>query len=320
MCVRACVHVHDVLNCTYSDGGLGKRLNPSAFLLVPQDLQDFLDLYYAACAVLKTEDDFRDLMYSYLERASKDNIKVAEIFFDPQTHTANGIPFATIVNGLHRGLTEGKKDFHIHGSLIMCFLRHLSEDMAIETLEQAKPFLHKIIGVGLDSGEQGNPPSKFRRVYDMAKGLHLRLVAHAGEECGPEYITDALDNLHVSRVDHGVRCQEDPELVHRLALAGIPLTVCPLSNKKLQVYRRFFEGKNPIRSFLDKGLRITINSDDPAYFGGYITDNFIAIVLEAGLTKADVRNICTDAFKSTFLSEDDKEHYLHSIEEFNKTH
>lgn len=285
-----------------------------------KDLQDFLDLYYAACALLKTEEDFRDLMYSYLEKASKDNVKVAEIFFDPQTHTENGVSFETVIKGLHRGLVEGRRDFGVHGSLIMCFLRHLSEEKAEETLKQAEPFLDKIIGVGLDSGEKGNPPSKFRRVYHRAKELGLHLVAHAGEECGPEYIQDALDNLHVSRIDHGVRCWENHDLVERLAKEGVPLTVCPLSNDKLQVKRRFLEGKNPVKRFLDQGLKITINSDDPAYFGGYITDNFIATIREAGLTKDDIRNICVNAFRSTFLSEQDKDHYLKLIVEFDAAH
>lgn len=285
-----------------------------------KDLQDFLDLYYAACAVLKTEEDFRDLMYSYLQRASRDNVKVAEIFFDPQSHTENGISFETVIEGLHRGIVEGRRDFGVHGSLIMCFLRHLSEEKAEETLRQSEPFLDKIIGVGLDSGERGNPPSKFRRVYCRAKEMGLRLVAHAGEECGPDYITDALDSLHVSRIDHGVRCRESPELVRRLAETGIPLTVCPLSNDKLQVKGRFLEGKNPVKCFLDDGLMVTLNSDDPAYFGGYITDNFIVTARETGLTKADVRNICANAFKSTFLPEQDKERYLRAIEEFNTAH
>ena len=259
-------------------------------------------------------------MYCYLERASKDNVKVAEIFFDPQTHTGNGVKFETVINGLYRGIIEGRRDFHINGSLIMCFLRHLSEDKAMETLTQAEPFLDKIIGVGLDSGEKGNPPSKFRSVYIRAKHLGLRLVAHAGEEGGPDYITDALDNLQVSRIEHGVRCWESPDLVTRLVQAEIPLTTCPLSNDKLQVKERFLGGENPTKRFLDKGLRITINSDDPAYFGGYISDNFISTAQEAGLTKADVRSICVNAFRSTFLHDKDKEHYLHSIEEFDKAH
>ena len=316
MCVCVCVCVCVCARESYSQLHLITRV----LRFIPQDLQDFLDLYYGACAVLKTEEDFRDLMYSYLERASRDNVKVAEIFFDPQSHTENGLAFETVINGLHRGLTEGRRDFDVHGNLIMCFLRHLSEEKAEETLKQAEPFLDKIIGIGLDSGEKGNPPSKFQRVYRRAKELGLRLVAHAGEECGPDYITDALDTLNVSRIDHGVRCWESPELVKRLAEAGIPLTVCPLSNDKLQVKKRFLEGKNPVKRFLDDGLRITLNSDDPAYFGGYITDNFIATARETGLTKADVRNICTNAFMSTFLPEQDKERYLRTVEEFNTAH
>ncbi len=280
-------------------------------------MQDFLDLYYNACSVLLKEQDFYDLMYEYLRRASIDNVYVAEIFFDPQTHTERGIPYDVIISGLHRALVDGYMDFGIKGSLIMCFLRHLSEDAAIATLEQATPHLDKIVAVGLDSGEEGNPPSKFERVYKMAAERGLKLVAHAGEEGSPAYITEALDLLHVRRIDHGVQCLKDGGVVRRLVEEGIPLTTCPLSNQKLQVYSRFFAGKNITRELLEAGLMVTINSDDPAYFGGYITDNFLVAVRETGLSEKEVCQICRNAFKSTFLPEVEKQFYLKKIHLFN---
>ena len=284
--------------------------------LVPQDLQDFLDMYYKACNVLQKEEDFYDLMYAYLKRASIDNVYVAEIFFDPQTHTARGIPFDVVINGLHRALVDGYRDFSVQGSLIMCFLRHLTEEDAIQTLEQAKPHLDKILGVGLDSGEKENPPSKFQRVYKMASDLGLKLVAHAGEEVGPNYIWEALDVLRVKRIDHGVQCLKDPQLVERLVKEKMPLTTCPLSNHKLQVNSRFFDGRNVIRELLEKGLNVTVNSDDPAYFGGYITENFL-VIAEEGLTERDVYQICRNAFNSTFLSCVQKQYYLREIDHYN---
>ena len=285
--------------------------------LLSQDLQDFLDMFYKACDVLQKEEDFYDLMYAYLERASVDNVYVAEVFFDPQTHTTRGIPFDVVINGLHRALVDGYRDFSIQGSLIMCFLRHLTEEDAIQTLKQAKPHLDKILAVGLDSGEVGNPPSKFQRVYKMASDLGLKLVAHAGEEAGPDYICGALDVLRVKRIDHGVQCLKDSQLVERLVRENIPLTTCPLSNRKLNVNSRFFGGRNVIRELLDKGLKVTVNSDDPAYFGGYITKNFLVIAAEEGLTEKDVYQICRNAFNSTFLSCVQKQHYLREIEHYN---
>ena len=289
-----------------------------ALFAISQDLQDFLDMYYKACSVLQKEQDFYDLMYAYLKRASIDNVYVAEIFFDPQTHTERGIPFDVVISGLHRALVDGHRDFGIHGSLIMCFLRHLSEEAAIQTLEEAKPHLDKILGVGLDSGEVGNPPSKFQNVYKMAGDLGLKLVAHAGEEAGPDYIFEALDILRVKRIDHGVQCLKDPQLVERLTKEAIPLTTCPLSNRKVQVNSRFFGGGRSItRELLDKGLKVTVNSDDPAYFRGYITDNFLAIAAEEGLTEKDVHQICCNAFNATFLSHVMKQHFLREIKHFN---
>ena len=279
-------------------------------------MQDFLDLYYEACSVLRTEEDFRDLMYAYLMRASVDNVFVAEIFFDPQTHTDRGVPFDVVVSGLYRGILEGYRDFEIRGALIMCFLRHLTEEAALATMEQAKPHLNKIVGVGLDSGELGNPPSKFKRVYEMAAGLGLKLVSHAGEEGGPEYIQEALDILHVSRIDHGVQCLKDQKLVERLVQENIPLTTCPLSNIKLQVNSRFFDGKNMTGEMLSRGLRVTINSDDPAYFGGYINDNFFRAVTDCNLTEKEVYRMCRNAFTASFLSDIDKTFYISKLNHF----
>ena len=256
-------------------------------------------------------------MYSYLRRAAIDNVFVAEIFFDPQTHVERGVAFDVVVNGLHSALVDGYRDFSIKGSLIMCFLRHLSEEAAMETLEQARPHLDKIVGVGLDSGELGNPPKKFERVYKMATDLGLKPVAHAGEEAGPDYIWEALDVLHAKRIDHGVQCLKDPRLVERLVAEQVPLTVCPVSNQKLQVFSRYFGGRNITKELLDKGLKVTINSDDPAYFGGYITENFLNAASETGLTVKDVYAVCRNAFSSTFLPQMEKEYYLRELEHFN---
>ena len=281
------------------------------------NLQDFLDLYYEACSVLKTEQDFYDLMYEYLRRASVDNVYVAEIFFDPQTHTERGVSFDVVINGLHRALVDGYLNFGIKGSLIMCFLRHLPEESAIKTLEAAKPHLDKILAIGLDSGEVGNPPSNFRKVYEMAANLGLKLVAHAGEEAGSEYIYEALDVLHVRRIDHGVQCLKDETLVERLVKEQIPLTTCPCSNDKLKVKERYFNGENVTKQLLAKGLKITVNSDDPAYFGGYITQNFLKSAKELNLDEQDVNRICRNAFEATFLPQAEVEYYLKELEHFN---
>ena len=282
-----------------------------------ENLQDFLNLYYEACSVLVTERDFYDLMYEYLRRASVDNVFVAEIFFDPQTHTKRGISFDVVINGLHRALVDGYLNFGIKGSLIMCFLRDLSEESAIKTLQAAQPHLDKIIGVGLDSGEVGNPPTKFKKVYKMAADLGLKLVAHAGEEAGPDYIYEALDDLQVRRIDHGVQCLKDDTLIERLVKEQIPLTTCPCSNEKLKVYKHYFNGENITKRLLDKGLKVTVNSDDPAYFGGYITDNFLKIIREFNLTERDVNQICRNSFESTFLPQAEVEYYLKELDHFN---
>lgn len=287
------------------------------FVSLFQDLQDFLDMYYEACAVLCTGQDFYDLMYAYLHRATIDGVYVAEIFFDPQTHTERGVSFDTVINGLHRALVDGYLNLGIRGSLIMCFLRHLTEKSAIKTLKQAMPHLDKLVAVGLDSGEVGNPPNKFERVFKMASELGLKLVAHAGEEAAPAFIKEALDILHVQRVDHGVRCVDNEVLLQRLVDEKVPLTVCPLSNKKLQVTSRFLGGRNVVKELLDKGVVVTLNSDDPAYFGGYITENFLCTVKEVGLTQKEVCQICRNSFDATFLPEMEKRFFQRKIDQFN---
>ncbi len=238
------------------------------------DLQSFLDIYYAGASVLLHEADFFDMAWDYFERAAADNVVHAELFFDPQTHTARGVDIGVVIDGLHRACEKARAELGIDASLILCFLRHLSEEEALATLEAALPYREHLVGVGLDSGERGNPPEKFARVFARAGALGLRLVAHAGEEGPPAYIESALDVLKVERIDHGVRCVESPALVRRLAEERIPLTVCPLSNVKLCVFRTMAEHNLP--ALLDAGLCATVNSDDPAYFGGYINDNFLA--------------------------------------------
>jgi adenine deaminase len=236
------------------------------------NLQDFLDIYYAGADVLRTEEDFRDLAMAYFDRIAADNVVHAEIFFDPQTHTDRGIPFDTVIRGLLAGMDEARERHGITSKLILCFLRHLDEDSAFETLRQAEPWLDRIEGVGLDSSEVGHPPEKFARVFARAAELGLKRVAHAGEEGPPAYVYEALDVLKVDRLDHGNRSLEDEALIRRLADEQMTLTVCPLSNLKLCVVGDMAD--HPIDRMLDLGLRATINSDDPAYFGGYVNDNY----------------------------------------------
>ncbi|MBX3618716.1 MAG: adenosine deaminase [Rhizobacter sp.] len=236
------------------------------------DLQSFLDIYYAGASVLLKEEDFFDMAMAYFQRAKADNVVHAELFFDPQTHTDRGVPFEAVIKGLSRACDTAQRELGISALLIMCFLRHLSEEAAFETLAQALPWRQHFVGVGLDSGERGNPPEKFARVFARCRALGLHLVAHAGEEGPPAYIRDALDVLHVERIDHGVRCVEDAGLVQRLAAERVPLTVCPLSNVKLCVFETL--AQHNIASLLEAGLCVTVNSDDPAYFGGYINQNF----------------------------------------------
>jgi adenosine deaminase len=283
-----------------------------------KDLQDFLDLYYQACSVLLTEEDFYDLAFSYLKRASEDNVKVAEIFFDPQTHTERGVPYEVVIKGLHRAVMDGQHLLNIRASLILCFLRHLPQSKHFEVLQSALPHRDKIIGVGLDSGELGNEPHKFKEVFAEASKHGLKIVAHAGEEGGPGYIREALTCLHAQRIDHGIQCVFDDKLVEELVKKQVPLTVCPLSNIKLKVNSRFFDGQNKTKELLDKGLMVTVNSDDPAYFGGYITDNFIQTAADTGLTRQDVFKICRNAINATFLSNEDREVYLNALDDFNK--
>ncbi|CAM5622517.1 Adenine deaminase OS=Streptomyces glaucescens OX=1907 GN=SGLAU_11595 PE=3 SV=1 [Streptomyces glaucescens] len=269
-----------------------------------EDLQSFLDLYYALMAVLRTERDFEDLADAYLARAAAQGVRHAEIFFDPQAHLARGVAMGTVVEGLWRALARGRADHGVSTRLIMCFLRDESAESALATLELAKPYLDRITGIGLDSAEVGHPPAKFREVYEAAAALGLRRVAHAGEEGPPEYITEALDVLGVERVDHGLRCMEDPALVERLVRERIPLTLCPLSNVRLRAVDTL--AGHPLPAMLDAGLLCTVNSDDPAYFGGYAGDNFDAVRRELGLTDERLRELARNSFLASFLEDDEE--------------
>ena len=276
------------------------------------DLQSFLDIYYAGASVLRTEADFFDMAMAYFARAAADRVVHAEIFFDPQTHTDRGVPFATVIGGLARACAEAKVVHGIDASLVMCFLRHLREDAAFATLEQALPYRDQIIGVGLDSGERGNPPEKFARVFDRCGALGWHRVAHAGEEGPPAYISAALDMLHAERIDHGVRCLEDPALVQRLARAQVPLTVCPLSNVKLCVVPDL--AHHPLKKLLDAGLRATVNSDDPAYFGGYIGQNFAQTFAALPLDFDDAYTLARNSFTASFADEDAKRRWIDQLD------
>lgn len=262
------------------------------------NLQSFLDIYYAGASVLITEQDFYDLTWAYIEKCKEDNVVHTEIFFDPQTHTDRGIDFGVVINGIERALKDAKIKYDITSHIIMCFLRHLSEEAAFDTLEQAKPYLDKIKGVGLDSSEVGHPPSKFERVFTASRELGLECVAHAGEEGPTDYIYEALDLLKVKRIDHGVRCAEDEALVERLKQERMPLTVCPLSNTALCVYDEMKQ--HPILDLLEKGLCVTVNADDPAYFGGYMMDNFMALVEGLGMTEAQAKKLAENSLEASF--------------------
>lgn len=277
------------------------------------DLQSFLDVYYDGAKVLIHERDFYEMTFAYLERVSKQNVKHVEIFFDPQTHTDRGIAFDTVVTGIHKALESARKMLSVSGHLIMCFLRHLDADAAMKTLEQALPYKNWIIGVGLDSGEQGNPPEKFAKVYERARAEGFLPVAHAGEEGPPEYIRQALDLLKVLRVDHGVRCLEDDALVERLVRQRIPLTVCPLSNLKLCVVKSLAE--HPLKKMLDKGLVATVNSDDPAYFGGYVEANYAKVQEALGLTEHDIITLAKNGFEASFIADEEKRRYIAMIDQ-----
>ncbi len=277
------------------------------------DLQSFLDIYYAGAGVLLQTEDFFDLTWAYLERVHRDNVKHVEIFFDPQTHTDRGVPMRTVITGIHKALEQAKQKFGMTSFLILCFLRHLSEEAAMETLQEALPFRGWIEGVGLDSAEVGFPPEIFERVFTKASEEGLRKVAHAGEEGPPEYIWQALDLLGVARIDHGVRCMEDKNLVEQLLKDKMPLTVCPLSNTKLRVFDKM-EDHN-LKEMLDAGLCVTINSDDPAYFGGYMNDNFLATQKGLNLSREDVIEIAKNGFRASFLPQESIDYHLRSIDE-----
>lgn len=264
------------------------------------NLQDFLDIYYKGAAVLLTASDFHDLAMAYFERAISDGVVHAEIMFDPQTHTARGVPFSVVIEGLLSAMTEAKALHGLTSCLIMNFLRHLTEEEAFATLEEAGPWLHRITAVGLDSSELGHPPEKFARVFAAAREKKLKLVAHAGEEGPPDYVTGAIDCLHVDRIDHGNRSLEDPVLVARLIKSGMTLNVCPLSNLKLCGVRSLAE--HPIDRMLALGLKATINSDDPAYFGGYVADNYRAVAVARGLSRTDLVQLARNSLEGSFLS------------------
>ena len=263
------------------------------------NLQEFLDLYYLGMQALVEEQDFYDLTIAYLVRVHRDNVRHVEIFFDPQGHTERGIPFDAVISGILRALEDGQQRFGISSRLIMCFLRHLSEESAFITLAEAEPWLEKMAGVGLDSSEVGHSPAKFARVFAKCRDLGLKLVAHAGEEGPPDYVWQALDMLHIDRIDHGNRALEDEALVNRIVKDGYTLTVCPLSNLKLCVIDEIAE--SPVKMMLDRGIKATINSDDPSYFGGYINDNYLAVANALDLTIEEIATLAVNSFAGSFL-------------------
>ncbi|WP_180103171.1 adenosine deaminase [Acinetobacter sp. YH12126] len=279
------------------------------------NLQSFLDIYYAGANVLIHEQDFYDLAWAYFEKCAEDHVVHTEMFFDPQTHTDRGVAFETVLNGLQRACDDAKTKLGISSHLIMCFLRHLSEDAAFATLDQALPYKDQIIGVGLDSSEVGHPPSKFERVFAKAREAGFLIVAHAGEEGPAEYVWEALDLLKVNRVDHGVRSEEDPALMQRLIAEKMPLTVCPLSNLKLCVVNDMAD--HNIRRLLQQGVHVTVNSDDPSYFGGYMNDNFIAITKALDLSNADLKQLAINSFEASFISDAEKQTWIKKIEALN---
>jgi adenosine deaminase len=278
------------------------------------NLQDFLDIYYQGAGVLRTEADFRDLALAYFRRVAADGCRHVELFFDPQTHTDRGIRFSVVADGLLAGMAEAERDLGISSKLILCFLRHLDEDAAFATLRAAEPYLDRIAAVGLDSSEVGHPPSKFARVYAAARERGLKLVAHAGEEGPPEYVWEALDLLKVDRIDHGNRSLEDERLVARLAAEGMTLTVCPLSNLKLCVVQDLRD--HPLKRMLALGLNATVNSDDPAYFGGYLGDNWVQTAQAVGLTREELVTLARNSFSGSFLSADEKAKHLAAIDAY----
>ena len=282
------------------------------------NLQSFLDIYYAGAAVLMDEEDFYELTLAYLERAHADGVVHTEVFFDPQTHTARGIALKSVLGGINRALAEGTRAWGMTHRLILCFLRHLSAAEALQTLEEALPFKKYLTAVGLDSSEAGHPPHTFTAVFERARAEGLLAVAHAGEEGPPAYIIEALDLLQVGGIDHGVRCEEDPALVRRLARERIPLTICPLSNLRLHVVKRLQD--HNLKRLLDQGLCVTVNSDDPAYFGGYIADNFLAVQEALGLTRTDLTTLARNSFEAAFLPTADKTNWMGQVDSYLRTH
>lgn len=286
------------------------------------DLQSFLDLYYAGAAVLQTEQDFYDLTRAYIDRAIADNVLHAEIFFDPQTHTARGIAITTVFAGIARALREARDQQGFSSRMILCFLRHLSEDDAMSTLESALPLREDYAdlwnGVGLDSSELGNPPEKFAHVFTIAQAMGLHIVAHAGEEGPPAYIWGALDELGAERIDHGVRAEEDPALMERLIKEQIPLTVCPLSNLKLCVVKDLRQ--HNLKRMLDAGVCVTINADDPSYFGGYVNDNFIACAEAMPLTRSDLLQLAANSFRASFVDDSQRNVWLQTLRDYAQQH
>lgn len=276
------------------------------------DLQSFLNIYYEGARVLCTAEDFYDLTTAYVRRAAADNVRHAEIFFDPQTHTQRGIPFETVIEGITAGLDDARTNDGMSALLILCFLRDQSSAAAMATLEEALPFRDQIVAVGLDSAERGHPPAKFTEVFARARSEGFRTVAHAGEEGPPHYIREALDLLEVSRIDHGVRCEEDPELLVHLAARRMPLTVCPLSNVKLRVFSSL--EKHNLRRLLAHGLCVTINSDDPAYFGGYVNENFLVAQRALGLTLEEIHQLARNSFEASFLTAGERRRFIEEFE------
>lgn len=283
-----------------------------------KDLRSFLDLYYAGCAVLLTEDDFYDLTWAYLVSAAQENIRHVEPFFDPQTHTERGVHFGTVVTGILRALEDGTEFFGITSRLIMSFLRDSPPASALQTLDLAHLYGHRITGVGLDSTELGHPPEDFAEVFDIARERGYRVVAHAGEEGPPAYIAGALDVLGAERIDHGVRCLESPMLVERLARDRVPLTVCPLSNVRLRVVPDM--AAHPLKRMMDAGLLVTVNSDDPAYFGGYLTDNYVAVAEALGLGAVDLTQLAAASFEASFLDEDARDARIAEVHAYARSH
>jgi adenine deaminase len=278
------------------------------------NLQDFLDIYYQGAGVLMTEEDFHDLAMAYFRRVAADGCRHVELFFDPQTHTDRGLPFSVAIEGLLSGMAQAKASLGVTSKLIMCFLRHLDEDAAFATLKAADPYLGRIAAVGLDSSEVGHPPSKFARVYQAARARGLKLVAHAGEEGPPEYVWEALDVLGVDRIDHGNRALEDPRLVERLVGSRMTLTVCPLSNLKLRVVDDL--KAHPLKRMLDLGLRATVNSDDPAYFGGYLAENWLKTAAALDLSRADLLTLARNSFTGSFLTPEEAAPHLAAIDAY----